>query len=151
MQKVFKVGLIGCGHIDETYFKGHKYFNNFRIIKCADIKHSAAKKCASLYKINAVIVKDILKDKEIEIILNLTIPKAHFEVSKKALLNNKHVYTEKPMAIDVEHGKELVKIAKLTWEILFLLILVFNLIIQIQNLGLQKRKVVLLLIWVQII
>ena len=42
MQKVFKVGLIGCGHIAETYFKGHKYFNNFRIIKCADIKHSAA-------------------------------------------------------------------------------------------------------------
>ena len=112
MQKVFKVGLIGCGHIAETYFKGHKYFNNFRIIKCADIKHSAAKKCASLYKIKAVSVKDILKDKEIEIILNLTIPKAHFEVSKKALLNNKHVYTEKPMAIDVEHGKELVKIAK---------------------------------------
>ena len=112
MQKVFKVGLIGCGHIAETYFKGHKYFNNFRIIKCADIKHSAAKKCASLYKIKAVSVKDILKDKEIEIILNLTIPKAHFEVSKKALLNNKHVYTEKPMAIDVEDGKELVKIAK---------------------------------------
>ena len=112
MQKVFKVGLIGCGHIAETYFKGHKYFNNFRIIKCADIKHSAAKKCASLYKIKAVSVKDILKDKEIEIILNLTIPKAHFEISKKALLNNKHVYTEKPMAIDVEDGKELVKIAK---------------------------------------
>ena len=110
MKKVFKVGLIGCGHIAETYFKGHKYFNNFRIIKCADIKHSAAKKCASLYKIKALSVKDILKE-IVEIILNL-IPKAHFEVSKKALLNNKHVYTEKPMAINVEHGKELVKIAK---------------------------------------
>ncbi len=83
MQKVFKIGLIGCGHIAETYFKGHKYFNNFRIIKCADIKHSAAIKCASIYKIKALSVKDILKDKEIEIILNLTIPKAHFEVSKK--------------------------------------------------------------------
>ncbi len=58
MQKVFKVGLIGCGHIAETYFKGHKYFNNFRIIKCADIKHSAAKKCASLYKIKAVSVME---------------------------------------------------------------------------------------------
>ena len=64
MQKIFKVGLIGCGHIAETYFKGHKYFNNFRIIKCADIKHAAAKKCASIYKIKALSVKDILKDKE---------------------------------------------------------------------------------------
>ena len=35
--KVFKVGLIGCGHIAETYFRAHKYFNNFKIIKCADI------------------------------------------------------------------------------------------------------------------
>ena len=112
MVKVFKVGLIGCGHIAETYFRAHKYFNNFRIIKCADINHLAAKKCATTYKIKALSVKNLLKDKEIEIILNLTIPKAHFEVSKKALLNNKHVYTEKPMAINLKDGKELLKISK---------------------------------------
>ena len=73
----------------------------------------------------AVSVYYFLKDKEIEIILNLTIPKAHFEVSKKALLNNKHVYTEKPMAIDVEHGKELVKIAKRKNYILVMLQILF--------------------------
>ena len=112
MVKVFKVGLIGCGHIAETYFRAHKYFNNFRIIKCADINHLTAKKCASTYKIKALSVKNLLKDKEIEIILNLTVPKAHFEVSKKALLNNKHVYTEKPMAINLKDGKELLKISK---------------------------------------
>ena len=112
MVKVFKVGLIGCGHIAETYFRAHKYFNNFRIIKCADINHLAAKKCAITYKIKALSVKNLLKDKEIEIILNLTVPKAHFEVSKRALLNNKHVYTEKPMAINLKDGKELLKISK---------------------------------------
>ena len=56
--------------------------------------------------------KDLLKDKEIEIILNLTIPKAHYQVAKNALLHNKHVYSEKPMAINLKNGKELVKIAK---------------------------------------
>ncbi len=111
MPKVFKVGLIGCGHIAETYFKAHKYFNNFKIIKCADINSLAAKKCASSYNIKALTVKNILKDKEIEIILNLTIPKAHYEISKKALLHNKHVYTEKPMAINFKDGEELLKIA----------------------------------------
>ena len=111
MPKVFKVGLIGCGHIAETYFKAHKYFNNFKIIKCADINSLAAKKCASSYNIKALSVKNILKDKEIEIILNLTIPKAHYEISKKALLHNKHVYTEKPMAINFKDGEELLKIA----------------------------------------
>ncbi len=112
MNKIFKVGLIGCGHIAETYFRAHKYFNNFKIIKCADINHLAAKKCALIYKIQALSVKDLLKDKEIEIILNLTVPKSHYEVSKKALLHNKHVYTEKPMAISIEHGKKLLRIAK---------------------------------------
>ena len=112
MNKIFKVGLIGCGHIAETYFRAHKYFNNFKIIKCADILESASKKCASKYGIKSLSVQDLLNDKEIEIILNLTIPKAHYEVSKKALLHNKHVYTEKPMAINLKDGKELVKLAK---------------------------------------
>ena len=62
MNKVFKVGLIGCGHIAETYFRAHKYFNNFKIIKCADIIDSAAKKCAFRYGIKALSVKDLLKD-----------------------------------------------------------------------------------------
>ncbi len=91
MNKVFKVGLIGCGHIAETYFRAHKYFNNFKIIKCADILNSASKKCASKYGIKSLSVNDLLNDKEIEIILNLTIPKAHYEVAKKALLHNKHI------------------------------------------------------------
>ena len=112
MNKVFKVGLIGCGHIAETYFRAHKYFNNFKIIKCADILDSASKKCASKYGIKSLSVQDLLNDKEIEIILNLTIPKAHYEVAKKALLHNKHVYSEKPMAINLNQGKELVKLAK---------------------------------------
>ena len=51
MSKVFKVGLIGCGHIAETYFRAHKYFNNFKIIKCADIKEEVSKKCAKIYNI----------------------------------------------------------------------------------------------------
>ena len=112
MNKVFKVGLIGCGHISETYFRAQEYFNNIRIIKCADINMETAKKCAIHYNIEAVTVEELLKDKEIEIILNLTIPRAHFEVSKMALENGKHSYAEKPMAVNFEDGKKLVELAK---------------------------------------
>ena len=112
MNKVFRVGLIGCGHISETYFRAEKYFNNIKIVKCADINHANALKCAKTYKIKALSVKDILKDQEVEIILNLTIPKAHYQVAKKSLLNGKHVYSEKPMAINFKDGLDLVKIAK---------------------------------------
>ena len=112
MNKVFKVGLIGCGHISETYFRAEKYFNNIKIVKCADINHANALKCANTYKIKALSVKDLFKDKEVEIILNLTIPKAHYQVAKQSLLNGKHVYSEKPMAINFKDGLDLVKIAK---------------------------------------
>ena len=112
MKKVFKVGLIGCGHISETYFRAEKYFNNIKIVKCADIKHDNALKCAKIFKIKALTVNEILKDKEIEIILNLTIPKAHYQIAKLALMNGKHVYSEKPLAINFKDGKNLIRLAK---------------------------------------
>ena len=110
MNKVFKIGLIGCGHIAETYFRAEKYFNNIKIIKCADINEKASKRCALNYGIKSTTVNELLKDKQIEIILNLTIPKAHYQISKKALINGKHVYSEKPLAINLNDGKKLLKI-----------------------------------------
>ena len=111
MNKIFKVGLIGCGHISDTYFRGHDYFNNFQIIKCADINLDNAKKCAETYWITACTVDELLNDSEIEIVLNLTIPRAHYEVAKKSLDHGKHVYSEKPMAINFEEGEEILKLA----------------------------------------
>ena len=112
MNKVYKVGLIGCGHINETYFRAHEYFNNFKIIKCADIKESAAKNCANVYNIESVSVDDLLVDNQIEVVLNLTTPQSHYEVTKKALLAGKHSYCEKPLATKFENGQELVNLAK---------------------------------------
>ena len=89
-----------------------KYFNNFKIIKCADINHKAAIKCASVNRIKAVSIKEILKDKKIKIILNLTIPAAHYSVANLALKHGKHVYSEKPLAINLSDGKKLIKLAK---------------------------------------
>ena len=86
MNKVFNVGLIGCGHISETYFRAQEFFNNIKIVKCADINLKTANYCAKKYNIKAATVEEILQDDDIEIILNLTIPRAHFEISKKALL-----------------------------------------------------------------
>ena len=112
MNKIFNVGLIGCGHIAETYFRAHKYFNNFKIIKCADINHKAALKCAAVNKIKAASIKEILNDKKIKVILNLTIPEAHYSVARLAISHGKHVYSEKPLAINLSDGINLIKLAK---------------------------------------
>ena len=57
MNKIFKVGLIGCGHISETYFRGHDYFNNFQIVKCADINQENAKNVPTLMALVHVLSK----------------------------------------------------------------------------------------------
>ena len=108
---MLKVGLIGCGHISETYFRSQTYFNNINIVTCADISIEAANKCAKEYNIQAKNVDDLLADKEIDIILNLTNPISHYETIKKTLLSNKHSYCEKPLSISFEQGKELVELA----------------------------------------
>ena len=108
---MLKVGLIGCGHISETYFRSQTYFNNINIVACADINIEAVNKCAQEFNIQAKDVNDLLADKEIDIILNLTNPISHYETIKKTLLSNKHSYCEKPLSITFEQGKELVELA----------------------------------------
>jgi predicted dehydrogenase len=107
-----KIGLIGCGNIAETYFKSQNYFNNINFVSCADINLEAAKKCANLYKIKAQTVEGLLSNTDVDIILNLTIPQAHYEIVKKTLLAGKHIYSEKPLSISFAQGKELIKLAK---------------------------------------
>ena len=96
------VGIIGCGNIADIYFSNsQKYFNNFQIVACADIKNEAAKNYAEKYGLEQLSVDQILSNKEIELIINLTIPDVHFEVSKSILEAGKHSYSEKPLSIDV--------------------------------------------------
>ena len=58
MNKIFKVGLIGCGHISETYFRSQDYFNNINITVCADLNIETAKKCAKEYNIVSEFFND---------------------------------------------------------------------------------------------
>ena len=107
-----KVGLIGCGNIAETYFRSQQYFNNIQFISCADVYEEVSRKCAKENNINAQTVDELLSNPNVDVILNLTTPQAHYEVTKKTLLANKHSYCEKPLSISFNQGKELVEIAQ---------------------------------------
>lgn len=106
------IGLIGCGNIAETYFRAQDYFNNIKFVACADKFPEVSKKCADQYNIKSLTVDEIIHDTNVDIILNLTIPQAHFEISKLALEAGKHVYSEKPMSIKYDEANELVNLAK---------------------------------------
>ena len=106
------IGLIGCGNIAETYFRAQDYFNNIKFIACADKFPEVSKKCADQYNIKSLTVDEIIHHTNVDVILNLTIPQAHFEISKLALEAGKHVYSEKPMSIKYDEAHELVNLAK---------------------------------------
>lgn len=113
MEKM-RIGLVGCGMISDIYMKNltERYSDRIEVLLCADLNEQSAQNTAQKYNLRAVTVNDLLTSSEIDCVLNLTIPAAHYEINRKALLNGKHAYSEKPMALTVEEGEELLKIAE---------------------------------------
>lgn len=113
MVEKVKVGIIGCGNISGVYFKAGKIFENLEIVACADLIMDRAKAKAQEFGVpKACTVDELLSDPEIQIVINLTIPKAHAEVTMAALNAGKNIYAEKPMAITLEDGKSIINLAK---------------------------------------
>jgi len=113
MSDKVKVGVIGCGAISGAYLDMAKNFPIVEITAVADLDESRAKAAAEKYGIpRALTVDELIKDKEIEIVLNLTIPKAHVPIALQALEAGKHTYCEKPLGIDRAEGKKVITLAK---------------------------------------
>ncbi len=106
-----KIGVIGCGNISDTYFESQKIFNNLNIIACADLSKDLADQKANKYNLKSQNVDELLKNDEIDLILNLTIPSAHKEIIIRSLENGKYCYSEKPLAINLSEGLEIQKIS----------------------------------------
>lgn len=106
------VGIIGCGNISTSYLDLAPMFRGIEILACADINEEAAQARAKEYGIRAETVEALLAADDIDIIVNLTIPSVHYEVSAKVLDAGKHVYSEKPFVLSVEEGRDLAALAE---------------------------------------
>jgi predicted dehydrogenase len=106
-----RIGVIGCGNISMTYMRNAAMFNNIELAACADIVPETAAKRAAEYGIEPMTAETLLARKDIDIVLNLTVPTEHYPVSKAALEAGKHVFTEKPLAVSTELGRALVELA----------------------------------------
>jgi predicted dehydrogenase len=111
MNKVMGVGIIGCGNISWAYLKLAKLFKDIEVRAVADINMDAAKARAAEFGVRAETVKDLLKAKDIEIVVNLTVPATHYKVSKQILDAGKHVYSEKPLTLSYKDALALQKYA----------------------------------------
>ncbi len=110
--KPVKIGILGCGNISQAYFNGAKMFPILEVKGCADINPEAAKAKAEENECLAMSVEELLADPEIEIVVNLTIPAVHAEVSMKILEAGKNVHLEKPLAVSLEDGKKVIDFAE---------------------------------------
>jgi len=111
MAKKLGVGIIGCGNISTTYLKLAPLFRGIEMRACADANPAAAKLRAGEYGIVAQSVDELLNNDDIDIVVNLTIPDAHFMVTKRILSSGKHAYSEKPLVLSLGEGLELKKLA----------------------------------------
>ncbi len=112
MAQSLNVGIIGCGNIAEAYLGLSPLFNGINMIACADINIDAATARAEEFSVKAMTVDDLLADESIDIVVNLTIPAVHAEVSAQVLKAGKHVYSEKPFALSSAETQMLLEIAK---------------------------------------
>ncbi|MBN9031237.1 MAG: oxidoreductase [Rhizobiales bacterium 63-7] len=112
MTRELGVGILGCGNISTTYFSLAPLFKGIEVRACADINVNAAEAKAAEFNVRAETVEELLADDEIDVIVNLTIPAAHYAVSRAILEAGKHVYSEKPLVLSLEEGEELRRIAR---------------------------------------
>jgi predicted dehydrogenase len=107
-----RIGVIGCGNISTTYMNNAALFGSVAIIACADLAMEMAHRRAAEHAIRAMAVDELLASDEIDLVLNLTVPNAHFDVSMAALSAGKHVFTEKPLATTAALARSLMTEAR---------------------------------------
>ena len=106
------IAFIGCGFVADFYMATILNYNNLNIVKVYDKNKKRLKQFTQFYNLKqARSFDEIIQDENIEMIINLTNPREHFKIIKKCLLNNKHVYTEKPLSMNFKDACLLYKLA----------------------------------------
>ncbi|MDB2537018.1 Gfo/Idh/MocA family oxidoreductase [Amylibacter sp.] len=112
MNNTLGVGIIGCGNISAAYLELSSMFKGYEIVAVADINMENANVRATEFNVRAETVDALLAATDVDLIINLTIPAAHVEVSRAILQAGKHVYSEKPFVLSLPEAQELGAIAK---------------------------------------
>lgn len=108
------IGFVGCGAISGIYLQNiTNLFKEIEIVGVCDLIRERAENAVKNYNIPKLYkdMYELFADPDVDIVLNITRPYEHYEVTKAALNAGKHVYSEKPLAASLAEGKELVALA----------------------------------------
>ena len=106
------VGVIGAGTIAGTYLENLGSFPDVVVHAVGDLRPEAARERADEYGVETAGTPDVvLGHPDVELVVNLTIPAAHVEVALAAVAAGKHVWSEKPFALDRDGGAKLLAAA----------------------------------------
>ena len=100
--KKIRIGFVGVGCISGIYLKNFaETFKNVKLVAVCGLIRARAEKAQKAYKIPKLYdtMDELFADPEIDIVLTLTRPYQHYEVSRRALLAGKHVYSAVPCAV----------------------------------------------------
>ncbi len=102
------VGFIGTGMISSTYLENLTRFPDVRVVILGDLDADVARAQAERFGVARWgSPEDVLAHPEVELVVNLTVPAVHTEVSGRAVAAGKHVWSEKPISTDRESGRAL--------------------------------------------
>lgn len=106
------VAIVGCGVIADSYFRDLKLHPEVTVTGCFDLDPSRAEAAAEKYGCHAFLnVGELLASDSVDIVVNLTIFQAHYEVTRAGLEAGKHVFSEKPLTTRYDQAQELVALA----------------------------------------
>ncbi len=112
--RTYKLGILGSGVISRTYIRDiQTFFRDLEVTACADIDIGLAQKLAEEFGIpKACVTEELLKDPDIDIVVNLTPPQAHVALDRQILRAGKHLFSEKPFAPTLAQAQEILELAR---------------------------------------
>jgi predicted dehydrogenase len=106
------IGVVGAGDISRAYLETFPAHPIIEVLGIASEHEASAKARAAEFGLTSRSTEELLRDSNIEMILNLTPPGVHADITAQALQAGKHVYSEKPLALDVAQARALLELAE---------------------------------------
>jgi predicted dehydrogenase len=107
------IAVVGCGYVADLYGKTLDQYPYLALVGAYDSnEHNLSAFCNRLSAKAYTDLQQMLSDSSVELVLNLTNPRSHYEVTKSCLEAGKHVYSEKPLAMELKEAEELVRLAE---------------------------------------